>query len=117
MLLHFGHKVLHAKSDNDVSRLFWEFTWLILVNVLEGVSAHVHITHMLPSRTLVLETEFRCHLLLSLLTALEMSLPSERLRTINLDTALKAMMTELCHDLGLLHSGQKGQLASQFRIW
>ena len=26
----------------------WEFTWLILVNVLEGVSAHAHTTHVLP---------------------------------------------------------------------
>ena len=44
-----------------------------------------------------------------------MSSPSERLRTINLDTALKATMIQLCRDLGLPHSGRKVQLANRLR--
>ena len=72
-------------------------------------------TGVLPSLTLALLLQFRFHSLLSLLTACEM-LPSERLRAIDLDTALKATMIELCRDLSLPHNGRKAQLASQLRI-
>ena len=45
-----------------------------------------------------------------------MSSPSQRLRSIDLDTALKSTMIKLCRDLGLPHSGRKAQLAHQLRI-
>ena len=46
-----------------------------------------------------------------------MSSPSERLRSVDLDTALKSTMIKLCRDLSLPHSGCKAQLAHMLRIW
>ena len=71
-------------------------------------------TRVLPSLTLALVLQSHFHSLLSLLTACEMSSPSERLQAIDLDTALKATMIELCRNLGLPHSGRKAQLASHW---
>ena len=81
----------------------------------------MHTTHVLPHQSAAKpKTSPRDRVSLpsspSLLTAHEMSSPSERLWTIDLDTALKAMMIELCRDLGLPHSSQKAQLVSQLRI-
>ena len=79
-----------------------------LVNVLEGMSAHVYAGHVLLYQsaaeaysTLALDNTclFLSSPVLSLFAAIAMLSPTERLWTINPDIALKSMMVKFCCDL------------------